>query len=109
MCQVFESGIGNREDEERPTCEQQAVLLGVVPLIRQKSRLRFDQRVNAGITAAVNFGWYSNPVRADHSQDSGHGRPGLETVIDIGVHGDDFWLPSRFLQISRLSLTMRGK
>lgn len=75
VCQVSGSGIGNGENEERPNCEQAAVLPEVVPLVRHKGCPRFDPGVRAGVPAPADFGWYSNLVRADHETDSERDRP----------------------------------
>lgn len=53
VCQVFESEIGNRENEERAICGQSVVLNGV--LIRGNSNSRFDKKRDR-VTAPVNFG-----------------------------------------------------
>jgi len=76
VCQVFESVIGNREKKKRSNCEGPAAWREVVRVVVHKSRVRLDQVVKVGITAAVNFGWYSNAVRRTAISDTSGGSAG---------------------------------
>jgi hypothetical protein len=70
--------MGNRENGDRSACELAAESLKVFPLLRQKKRRRIAPSVKAGITAPLNFGWYSKLVRRNHEPDGSLGRTGLK-------------------------------
>jgi hypothetical protein len=73
VCQVFESEIGYKQNEDRRECKLAVVTPEVFPLIRQKTRQLVDLPTKAGTGAPVNCGWYSNAERQTTTPDTSGG------------------------------------
>jgi hypothetical protein len=74
VCQVFEGGIGERKNGNRPRCQPAPLSTKASPFIRQKALLRLEPSANAGSRTPVNFRWYSKAGADRHEPDSLRGR-----------------------------------